>query len=108
MPFEHRSRFYPAPKSWTHSPAWAFEIPLDRIEGLPSDSKVLLKCQASENSASYLVLEVPISFLIENKPHFYIRSDPRSISLFLSAGGTDKFTERRGDGQVSFQRFLTR
>jgi hypothetical protein len=101
-----RSRFYPANKSWTNSPAWAFEIPLIALEPSSGKKEILLRCQKSENADNFFILKVPVDFLMQNKRMFYIRDDHHSISLFLSAKDPDKFKDLRGNGQVTFDSFL--
>ena len=39
-------------------------------------------------------------------PGLWVRSDRRTVSLFLSAEVADKFTDRRGSGAITFAQFL--
>jgi hypothetical protein len=101
-----KSRYFPADKSWTHTPAWAFEIPLRVIEPLFPHEKVVLKCETQERRGDYLTLMIPIDFLKKHINDFYLREDHQAISLFLSASDSDNFTELRGEGEVTFKQFL--
>lgn len=103
-----KSRFYPAERSWTKTPAWAFEVPLTFIEASPPSTRITLLCQNPTDRDSFLVLEVPVAFLKERQADFFVREDHMSISLFLSAVASDRFTDLRGSGKVPFRPFLVR
>jgi hypothetical protein len=102
-----RSRYYPAEKSWTRSPAWAFEVPLAAIENSSEHETVILKCE-KQNSHEYLILNVPIDFFKQHIEVLYTRKDHQTVSLFLSAMEQNMFTDLRGRGKVSFKGFLHR
>lgn len=104
----HKSRYYPSERSWTKTPAWAFEIPLKVVETADRTSTVTLLCQDCSGENKYLVLGVPVSFLKKNLKGLYVRKDHASISLFLSAQDKDQFTDLRGDGKVGFAQYQIR
>ncbi len=94
-----RSKYYTAEESWTKRPAWAFEIPLSAIR---SEGHVVLRCETGPGTRHYENLKVPFTYLKENLSGFWIREDRQTVSLFLSAEAQDRFTDKRGSGNVSF------
>lgn len=100
-----RSKYYIAERSWTKRPAWAFEVPTDYIESEP-DSAVTLRFETGPSTGAYQELQVPCSYLKQHMPGLWLRSDRRTVSLFLSAEAADRFTERRGPGATPFVQFL--
>ncbi len=101
-----KSRYYPSDRSWTKTPAWAFEIPLKLIDALRPQDRISLLCQHPKMDDSYLVLEVPVAFLKEQQGSLFVRVNRGSISLFLSATEPTRFMDLRGSGKIDFRRFL--
>jgi hypothetical protein len=102
----HRSRYYPPEKSWTKSPAWAFEIPVSEFIDANSNSVIELKCDSENKNEPPYVLLVPEDFLAGNVESFYLRDDVKKISLFLSAETKTWFRELRGTGEIDFYDFF--
>jgi hypothetical protein len=108
MKMVRQSRYYPSEKSWSNSPAWAFEIPLRALQPSSEYKKIVLQCQKPGNYQDYYILKVPVDFLNfhKDKDDFFVREDHNTISLFLSARDSDKFKDLRGKGKVRFKEFL--
>jgi len=104
--YTHRSRHYPSEKSWTKSPAWAFEIPLSEFIDANKNSVIKLTCEPENRNEPSHELLVPEDFLARNIESFYLRRDVEKISLFLSAEIETRFRELRGTGEVEFYEFL--
>ena|ERR1035438_9169358 len=100
-----RSKYYIAEESWTKRPAWAFEVPVDYIESEPAGT-VTLRFETGPSAGEYRELHVPCSYLKQHMPGLWVRSDRRTVSLFLSAEAADRFTDRRGSGATLFAQFL--
>ena len=102
----HRSRYYPPEKSWTKSPAWAFEIPVSEFIDANSNSVIELRCDSENKNEPPYVLLVPEDFLAGNVESFCLRDDVKKISLFLSAETKTWFRELRGTGEIDFYDFF--
>lgn len=101
----HRSRYYPPEKSWTNSPAWAFEIPLTEFKDAAVDSVIELQCEPEVDGDEQAKLLVPVYFLNRHFDSFYFREDRKSISLFLSADPKNEFIEVRGNDGIDFSSY---
>src|SRR4051812_10361374 len=99
-----QSKYYPAAESWTKRPAWAFEIPLAQLDAM-HERHVILRRQSGVGIESYHELNIPCAYLEQHLPQLFVRQDRNAISLFLSAEIDDRFTDRRGPGQVTFGQF---
>ena len=62
-------------------------------------------CQAAQDAHDFHYLKVPVDFLKNEFPNFYVRKNGK-VSFFLSAERHEMFAEKRGSGKVSFARFL--
>lgn len=102
----HRSKYYSPEKSWTKTPAWAFEIPVSEFINAKENSVIELRCECENKKDPPYVLLVPEDFLASNLESFYLRDDIQKISLFLSAETATWFRELRGGGGVEFYEFL--
>jgi hypothetical protein len=101
----HRSRFYPSEKSWTKSPAWAFEIPTCEFKDVEVDSVIELQCEPEIEGNENIRLLVPVYFLTRHFDSFHFREDKKTISLFLSADPKNEFVEIRGKDEIDFSSF---
>lgn len=99
------SRFYPPDKSWTDSPAWWFDLPLERLESAECE-RVFLACE-HEPGCDFHILSVPGSFVLENRGGLCVITVRKMVvvRLHLSARQEDWLVDLRGTGHVSFARF---
>ena len=101
----HVSRFYPADKSWTRSPAWWFDLPLERLEGTECQ-RVFLACE-HEPGCDFRILNVPASYVLRKRNGLCLITKGKMVivRLHLSARQEDWLVDLRGTGHVPFARF---
>jgi hypothetical protein len=95
------SKFYKSEESWTREPAWWFDLPVKKIE---NDKEGVYYLVGREKKGGFVVLEVPITFLLKNINKFETRYSSR-IRLHLTAEGKNRLVDKRGEGRVDFSRF---
>ena len=98
------SKFYNPEESWTNKTAWAFEVDKSVVEKAPLQ-KVHFLCEKEPGERDFHYLQLPGSYLTENKKELYVRSNNR-YSMFLSAEQGNLFQDERGKGKVTFGQFL--
>lgn len=100
----YTSKFYLARESRTGEAAWWLEFPRSILDAAGSPDLHFV-CQVEPKRTDFHYLRVPKEFIKTNLPRLDVRDDDR-VSIFLSAEAADLFVDRRGDGKVSFTRFL--
>lgn len=102
------SKYYLPKESWTRSPIWWFDLPLNKLRDLTCH-QVHLLCQDSEGKGFYY-LYIPVSFLLGNLNSLDVvqkgRQSNETIRLYLSARLEDRFRDLRGSERVDFARWL--
>lgn len=99
----HVSKLYTADESWTGSPAWWFDLSIEKVRADPTGTTCLLGEIA--DSDDFVIFEVPNSFLAENLEGFETRYQDR-IRLHIAAEAPDRFTDQRGPRKIDFSSFV--
>ncbi|MHC5054176.1 MAG: hypothetical protein ACYTKD_05610 [Planctomycetota bacterium] len=96
------SKRYQAAESWTKSPAWWFDISLEKLKSERCPTMYLL-CEKSDG-CGFHCLRVPAAFVLEKLPLLCRIQDVHreKIRLHLSARDEDRFKDLRGSGQLDF------
>jgi hypothetical protein len=102
--FFHASKYYTAGESWTGSPAWWFDVSLNRIED-ETCKEIHLLCQ-KENRIDFCCLKVPTHFFREKLDLLKVIPNRGKIRLHLSARQRDIFCDIRGAGRINFSQWL--
>lgn len=101
------SKYYPPKESWTRSPIWWFDLPLNKLRD-PSCHQVHLLCQDNEGEGFYYLC-ILVSFLLENLNSLDVvqkgRQRSETVRLYVSARREDHFRDLRGSGRVDFARW---
>ncbi len=100
----YTSKFFGPGESWTGRRAWWLQIPVNRIQG-SIDTDIHLVCQIAPNKIAFHYLKVPAAYFREQLPKLIVL-DNGKVNLFLSAEPKNMFVDERGNGRVSFSRFL--
>ena len=99
----YASRYYPPAESWTGSAAWWHEVP-EAAWGGVDDGFVYLLCQKPWDERDFFCLKVPSRYF---KDHAKDLSESETgFRLHLSADGSTRFRDERGEGKVPFAQFL--
>lgn len=102
------SKYYPPEESWTRSPIWWFDIPLNKLRD-QSCHQVHLVCQNNEGEGFYYLC-IPASFLLESLNSLDAvkkgRRRRETVRLYLSARREDHFRDLRGSGRIDFARWI--
>lgn len=102
LPTEHItvSKYYFSNESWTQSPIWWFDIPLNRLES-PNEFVHIICLKIGEG---FFYLCVPTEYFTLNFKNFY--SNDKKITLYISAQEDNKFQDLKGPGSMSFSNWL--
>jgi len=101
--FVSASRFFPPENSWTGKEAWWFNLPIKKVKSNKKGYYYLLGAKTKKKS-SFVILKVPIAFLISNLSKFETRYDDK-IMLHLAAYRKNWLVDERGKGRVDFSPF---
>ncbi len=69
------------------------------------DADIHLVCQIAPNKSAFHYLKVPVTYFREQLQKMCVLDNGKA-NLFLSAEPENMFVDERGNGSVSFSRFL--